>query len=144
VLFTVGDIQFLTRLIEGTYPNYEQVIPAANDKKMIVNRAALIKTIRRVSIMSKEQTRGIRVEVSENIIKISSSTPDLGEANDEIAAEYTGDELALGFNSGYLLDILEVMNSEKVIMEMQAPLSPVLVKDEQDENYRCVIMPMRI
>jgi DNA polymerase-3 subunit beta len=144
VLFTVGEIQFLTRLIEGTYPNYEQVIPAANDKRMVVNRAALVKTIRRVSIMSKEQTRGVKVEVAANLIKISSSNPDLGEANDEIAAEYTGEELTLGFNSGYLLDILEVMDSEKIIMEMQAPLSPVLVKDEQDENYRCVIMPMRI
>ncbi|TAN42662.1 MAG: DNA polymerase III subunit beta [Nitrospirae bacterium] len=143
VLFSVGEIQFLTRLIEGTYPNYEQVIPAANDKKIVVNREVLYKTVRRVSIMSKD-TKGIKVEAAENLFRISSSTPDLGEAHDEMAVDYNGEELALGFNSRYLLDILEVIDSEKVILEMQASLSPVLVKDAEDENYRCVIMPMRI
>lgn len=144
VLFTVGEIQFLTRLIEGTYPNYEQVIPANNDKNIIINRDLLARTIRRVAIMSKEQTRGVKVDISENLMKISSSNPDIGEANDEIVIEYSGESLTLGFNARYLLDILEVMDSDKVHLEMQAQLSPVLVRDEKDAEYRCVIMPMRI
>ncbi|MBI5102674.1 MAG: DNA polymerase III subunit beta [Nitrospirae bacterium] len=144
VMFSVGEIRFLTRLIEGTYPNYEQVIPQANDKKITVNKAALARTMRRVSIMAKEQTRGVKVDLADNLIKISSSNPDLGEANDEIAVEYKGEELTLGFNSGYLLDILEAIDSENIVLEMQASLSPVLVRDEKDENYRCVVMPMRI
>ncbi len=144
VLFSIGDIQFLTRLSEGTYPNYEQVIPANNDKSVVINRDILARTIRRVAIMSKEQTRAVRVDFSENIMKISSSNPDLGEAQDEIGIEYSGEGLTLGFNAKYLLDILEVMNSETVILEMQAQLSPVLVRDEKDGQYRCVIMPMRI
>jgi DNA polymerase-3 subunit beta len=94
--------------------------------------------------MSKEQTRGVKVDISENLMKISSSNPDIGEANDEIVIEYSGESLTLGFNARYLLDILEVMDSDKVHLEMQAQLSPVLVRDEKDAEYRCFIMPMRI
>ncbi len=79
-----------------------------------------------------------------NRVVITSSNPDMGEAQDEIAVDYAGEELSMGFNARYLIDILSAMSSEKIILEMQAPLSPVLVKDEKDEGYRCVIMPMRI
>jgi DNA polymerase III subunit beta len=144
VLFTIGDMQFLTRLIEGTYPNYEQVIPSGNEKKMLVQRETFAKTTRRVAIMSREKSNAIKVDLSEGMIALTSSNPDLGEAHDEIVVEYKGDSLSLGFNARYLLDILEVMASERVALEMQAPLSPVLVREENDENYRCVIMPMRI
>jgi DNA polymerase-3 subunit beta len=77
-------------------------------------------------------------------MKISSSNPDIGEAQDELAIDYVGEALTLGFNARYLLDILEVMASEKVQLEMQAQLSPVLIREEKDAQYRCVIMPMRI
>ncbi len=144
ILFTIGDMQFLTRLIEGTYPNYEQVIPSGNEKKILVQRDAFAKTTRRVAIMSRERSNAIKVDLSEGMIALTSSNPDLGEAHDEIMVEYKGENLSLGFNARYLLDILEVMASERVSLEMQAPLSPVLVREENDENYRCVIMPMRI
>lgn len=144
VLFSIGETQFLTRLIEGTYPNYEQVIPSSNEKRIVVQRDAFAKTTRRVAIMSKERSNAVKVDLSEDLITISSSNPDLGDAHDEMAVEYKGEELSLGFNARYLLDVLEAMSSEKIIMDMQAPLSPVLLKEESDEDYRCVIMPMRI
>jgi DNA polymerase-3 subunit beta len=144
VLFTLGQIQFLTRLIEGTYPNYEQVIPSGNEKKVTVLRDAFEKTIRRVAIMSRERSNAIKVDLAEGVMAITSSTPDIGEANDEVAVEYGGENLSLGFNARYLMDILQAMTSEKVTLEMQAPLSPVLIREDKDENYRCVIMPMRI
>ena len=144
VLFSVGDIQFLTRLIEGTYPNYEQVIPSSNDKKILVGRAQFLKTARRVAIMSRERSNAVKVDISGGLIALSSSNPDLGEARDEIAVDYKGDELSLGFNAKYLIDILEAMSSENISMELQAPLSPVLLKEEKDADYLCVIMPMRI
>ena len=144
VLFTVGDVQFLTRLIEGTYPNYEQVIPSGNEKKILVQRDAFIRTVRRAAIMSKERSNAVKVDLSENLITVTSNNPDLGEAKDEVAVDYKGENLSLGFNARYLIDILETMSSERVVMEMQAPLSPVLIKEEKDEDYRCVIMPMRI
>jgi len=144
VLFTVGEMQFLTRLIEGTYPNYEQVIPAANEKIVTVGREAFAKTLRRVAIMSKERSNAVKVDLSDGLIAITSSNPDLGEARDELAVEYAGEAVSLGFNARYLIDILEAMSSEKVVMELQAPLSPVLIREEKDVEYRCVIMPMRI
>ena len=144
ILFTVGDMQFLTRLIEGTYPNYEQVIPANNEKQVTVEREALAKTARRVSIMSRERSNAVKVEIEEGRITLSSSNPDLGEARDEVGADYKGEALSLGFNAKYLTDILDAMASERVVMELQAPLSPVLIRSEKDPDYRCVIMPMRI
>jgi DNA polymerase-3 subunit beta len=144
VLFSVGDIQFLTRLIEGTYPNYEQVIPSSNDKMILVDRAQFLKTARRVAIMSRERSNAVKVDISGGLLALSSSNPDLGEARDEISVDYKGDELSLGFNAKYLIDILEAMESDKIRMELQAPLSPVLLKEENDADYLCVIMPMRI
>jgi DNA polymerase-3 subunit beta len=144
VLFSIGDIQFLTRLIEGTYPNYEQVVPSANDKKIVIEREAFAKTTRRVAIMSRERSNAVKMDLSENLITITSSNPDIGEARDEISVSYKGEDMSLGFNARYLLDVLDAMASEKVIMELQAPLSPVLIKEEKDADYRCVIMPMRI
>ncbi|RPI37239.1 MAG: DNA polymerase III subunit beta [Nitrospiraceae bacterium] len=144
VMFSIGDIQFLTRLIEGTYPNYEQVIPSGNEKKVVIQKDSFVKTLRRVSIMSKERSNAVRLDLSDNLVVITSSSPDMGEAQDELAVNYSGETLSMGFNARYLIDILAAMSSENIILEMQAALSPVLVKDEKDEGYRCVIMPMRI
>ncbi|GAB4487188.1 MAG: DNA polymerase III subunit beta [Thermodesulfovibrionales bacterium] len=144
VLFTVGTIQFLTRLIEGTYPNYEQVLPSNNDKTASVQRDVFTRALRRAAIMSKERSNAVKVDLAENSMSVTSSNPDMGEAHDEFPVSYQGEKLTLGFNARYLLDILETLSSEKVLLEMQAALSPVLVRDEQDASYRCVIMPMRI
>jgi DNA polymerase-3 subunit beta len=144
VLFSIGEIQFLTRLIEGTYPNYEQVIPAANEKRIVIERGAFAKALRRVSIMAKDKTNAVKMDLGDNKLTVTTSNPDMGEATDEIAIEYAGEKTALGLNARYLLDIIEVMSSDRVIMEFQGALNPVLIKDEQDAEYRCVIMPMRI
>ncbi len=144
VLFTIGDMQFLTRLIEGTYPNYEQVIPAGNEKKVTIKREDFAKTLRRVAIMSKERSHSVKMDITENLIAVTSSNPDVGDAQDELPIAYQGESLSVGFNARYLIDILEAMTSENIVMELQAPLSPVLIKEEHNEEYRCVIMPMRI
>ena len=144
VLFSIEDIQFLTRLIEGTYPNYEQVIPAANDKSIVIERGPFARALRRVSLMAKDKTNAVKMDLGDNKLTITTSNPDMGEATDEIAIEYTGEKTALGLNAKYLLDIIEVMSSDRVIMEFQGALNPVLIKDEQDAEFRCVIMPMRI
>jgi DNA polymerase III subunit beta len=144
LLFSVGTIQFLTRLIDGSYPNYENVIPRTNEKKLVVGKDAFAKVLRRVSIMSKERASAVRCDVEENNLTVSSSSPDLGEAKEDLAADYKGEKLTLGFNARYVLDVLGAMSSEKVSLEMQDSLSPVLVKEDGNEDYKCVIMPMRI
>jgi DNA polymerase III subunit beta len=144
ILFNIGSIQFLTRLIEGSYPNYENVIPRTNEKQMSMGREAFIKVLRRVSVMSKERASAVRFDLEDSSLTISSSSPDLGEAREEIPVDYKGDKVTLGFNARYMLDVLGAMTSEKVTLELQDSLSPVLIKEDGNEDYKCVIMPMRI
>lgn len=144
VLFKIDDIQFLTRLIEGTYPNYEQVIPTANEKILTVDRNLLTKSLRRVSIMSRERSNAVKVDINSSNMVISASNPDLGEASDEISASYSGEAMTMAFNARYVLDALNVMSSEKVILKLNEPLSPAMITEDGREDYKCVVMPMRL
>ncbi len=144
LLFKIGDVQFLVRLIEGTYPNYEQVVPTANEKKVMIKREDLLRSLRRVSVMSRERSNAVKVDISNGTLAVSSSNPDLGEARDEVSVEYNGEEISLGFNARYLMDALSAMSAERVVFSLQDPLSPTLLQEEGKEDYRCVVMPMRI
>jgi DNA polymerase III subunit beta len=144
ILFTVGGIQFLTRLIEGTYPNYEQVLPADNNKSIIVGREAFSRALRIVSILSKERSSAVKVDISPDSMVISTSNPDLGDAKDEIAVNYAGEAMTFAFNARYLLDVLSVMQSESVVLRVNEPLSPTVLMEEGREDYKCVVMPMRL
>lgn len=144
LLFTIGKIQFLTRLIEGSYPNYENVIPQSNERKMSVARETFARVLRRVSVMSRERASAVRLDLDNDKMTLFSSSPDLGEAKEEVPVDYKGDAVTLGFNARYVLDVLNAMTSDKVVLELQDPLSPVLVKEDGKEDYKCVIMPMRI
>jgi len=144
VMFKIEAVEFLTRLIEGTYPNYDQVIPQNNEKKITISKEEFVKALRRVSIMSREKSNAIKADISEGALAVSASNPDLGEARDEVKIEYKGEPLSLGFNARYLIDALSAMSGERVVFELQDPLSPTLLKEEGSDNYRCVIMPMRV
>ncbi len=144
VLFRIGDVQFLVRLIEGSYPNYEQVLPPSNEKKVTVSREDFLRTLRRVSIMSRERSNAVKVDIADSSLAVSSSSPDIGEARDEIAVEYKGEDISAGFNARYLMDALDAMTSDKVVFALRDPLSPTLLKEEGSEDYKCVVMPMRI
>jgi len=144
ILFKTGGAEFLARLIEGTYPSYGQVIPAANEKKILIRRESFIKALRRVSVMSRERSNAVKLSIEPSRMRLSSSNPDLGEAKDEIEMQYEGESLEAGFNARYLLDVLQAMSSENVRFELQDQLSPTLLKEEGDEHYKCVVMPMRI
>lgn len=144
ILFRIGDVQFLVRLIEGTYPNYEQVIPLSNEKVITISKEGFLKALKRVSIMSKDKSNAIKMDIADNSLTLSSSSPDLGEARDEIGVEYKGEALSTGFNAQYLIDALNAMTSEKVEFALKDALSPTLLKEDGREDYKCVVMPMRI
>lgn len=144
ILFKINGIEFLARLIEGTYPNYVQVIPVNNQKRVVAVREDFVKALRRVYIMSRDRSNAVRVDFSAGSMTLTSTNPDLGEATDEFAVEYGGEALTTGFNARYLLDVLNAMPSEKVAFELQDPLSPTVLKKENSEDYKCVVMPMRI
>jgi DNA polymerase-3 subunit beta len=144
ILFSVGKIQFLTRLIEGTYPNYEQVVPPDNNKTLSVSRDAFSKSLKIVSIFSKERSSAVKVDINTDSMIISTSNPDLGDAKDEITVKYDGDAMTIAFNARYLLDVLSVMESETITLKLNEPLSPVLLMEDTREDYKCVVMPMRL
>jgi len=94
--------------------------------------------------MSREKSNAIRLDVTDGVLSVSSSNPDLGEAGEEAEVEYSGEAIALGFNARYLIDCLSVMTSDNVNFILQDPASPTLLKEEGNEEYRCVIMPLRL
>ncbi|MBF0559922.1 MAG: DNA polymerase III subunit beta [Nitrospirae bacterium] len=144
ILFEMDSIQFLARLIEGTYPNYEQVIPVAGEKTLVVDRIALMKSMRRVSIMSKERSSAVKVDIEPNLMSISASNPELGEAKDELSMEYSGEAITVAFNARYILDALSVMSSDSILIKINEPLSPTLLMESGKDDYKYIVMPMRL
>jgi len=145
--FKSATTQVFTRLIEGPYPNYEQVIPRENDKTMTVDRATLAASLRRMSIVASDQTHRIRMAISNASCKLSVQTPDLGEAQEEFAVNYEGDTLEIGFNAAYLLEILKYMPTDEVRMTFKGPeraatIEPVGWNDPA--AYLTLVMPLRL
>jgi DNA polymerase-3 subunit beta len=143
LFFSTDDIVLTSRLIEGTYPNYEQVVPKDNEKEVLVDKVSFLKALRRTSIMSREKTNAIRLDLENEKITLISMNPDIGEAREEISAQYKGEQMTIGYNARYLMDILQSMDGDEVVLRLQEPLSPTLVKETGNEEYTCVVMPMR-
>jgi DNA polymerase III subunit beta len=136
-----------TRLIEGPYPNYEQVIPKDNDRYAIVDAKSLTSALRRMSVIASDQTHRIRLSFNAAMLKFSVQTPDLGEATDELPIRFTGDPLDIGFNASYLLEILKYMPTEEVRMTFKAPERAATIEPEgwsEPAQYLCLVMPLRL
>lgn len=136
-----------TRIIEGPYPPYEQVIPRDNDKYAIVDKASLISALRRMSVMASDQTHRIKLSFNSGMLKFSVTTPDLGEAQDELQVRFTGDPLDIGFNANYLLEILRYLPTEEIRMTFKAPERAATIEPEgwsDPATYMCLVMPLRL
>ena len=134
-----------TRLIEGPYPNYQQVIPTDSDKKATANRDELSSAIRRMAVVASDQTHRVRMGFSPGTLSFRVQTPDLGEAEEEMAVEYDGDALEIGFNANYLLEVLRYMPDEDVVMEFKAPERAATFLPASGElDYLCLVMPLRL
>lgn len=144
IIFNIGSTILLSRPIEGNYPNYEQILVTTHDKKVSLNREVFVGALRRVSILSREKTNAVKLDIESDKMLLSSSNPDMGEAKEELGIYYRGEAVAVGFNARYLLDALGAMDAEKVVMDLYDPLSPAYLTEEGDKDYRCVVMPMRI
>jgi DNA polymerase-3 subunit beta len=146
--FRSGGTEVYTRLIEGAYPNYEQVIPKDNDKYAVVDKRALESAVRRMAVVASDQTHRIKMAFEEGRAHLNVLTPDLGEGHDELELEYQGDKLEIGFNANYLLEVLRYMPTDEVKLTFQAPeraatLEPVGEGDEKID-YLCLVMPLRL
>lgn len=134
----------MARLIEGTFPNYEQVVPKMHPKRITLSRGALAAALRRVSVLSEERTRPVKFALAPGALKLSAYHPDFGEAEESIEVEYAGEDVTIGFNSRYVLDALGAQAAEQVVLELKDSLSPGVIKSFEEEGALCVIMPMRI
>lgn len=136
-----------TRLIEGPYPNYEQVIPKDNDRVAIADKAALVSALKRMSVVASEQTHRIRLSFNSGMLKFSVQTPDLGEAQDELPIRFSGDQLDIGFNASYLLEILRYIPTDDVRITLKAPERAATLEPEgwgDPASYLCLVMPLRL
>ncbi|MGQ0640233.1 MAG: DNA polymerase III subunit beta [Gemmatimonadaceae bacterium] len=137
----------LTRLIEGPYPNYDQVIPRDNDRVAVVNRANLTSALRRMAIVASDQTHRVRLSFNTAILRFSVQTPDLGEAQDEMQVDYSGDPLEIGFNGMYLLETLRYMPTDDVKITFKNPERAATIEPSNwsdSAKYLGLVMPLRL
>jgi len=134
----------IMRLVNGDFPDYNRVIPKQNEDIVTVNRDILLHALRRMSILSSEKSKGVKLQLKNNILEISSSNPEVGDAREEIDIKYSGPEMIIGFNARYMIDILQALGSEKIKIAVRDNMSPGLLTPDGDDGFISVIMPMRL
>jgi len=144
MIFRKSGLLLTSRLMEGNYPNYQQVIPKEGGKKISVNRIELESALRRVSVLSRDKASAVKVSFAPGKMTLFSSSPDYGEATEELPARYEGEALSSGFNARYLLDVFGVMDGESVSLQIETPLSPCLIQESESPGFKCVVMPIKI
>jgi len=144
IRFTIGSVVLTSKLIDGTFPDYQRVIPSGNDKKLTIDRQSFASAVDRVSTISSERGRAVKLAIADGQLTLTVNNPDSGSATDELPAEYDADPIEIGFNSKYLLDITGQLSGSDAIFMLADAGSPTLVRDTGDENALYVLMPMRV
>lgn len=153
-LFQVGGTEIYTRLIEGTFPKYEQVIPKESPKRIVVNREALLTACRRVSHVSDTLSHQMQMGLSPNLITVKAESAEQGEVRDELPVEYDGESMEIGFNASFVMEILKAMDGERAVFLLNTPVTAGIVEPEEsgggaegvaaEEKYLFLIMPLRL
>tara|TARA_B100002003_G_scaffold229422_1_gene238712 strand:+ start:681 stop:1808 length:1128 start_codon:yes stop_codon:yes gene_type:complete len=141
--FSGNRIHFKTRLIEGKFPNCDPIIPKDNDLRATIHRENLIHSLRIVSAISTEKLRPVKLNLEANQLKLESEKTEFGEASDEFTVNYDGKPFEIGFNTRYLLDVLNVMKSEEILMEFKNSMSPSVIREPNNDIFLSVLMPLR-
>ncbi|MAD99435.1 MAG: DNA polymerase III subunit beta [Proteobacteria bacterium] len=141
--FSGNRIHFKTRLIEGKFPNCDPIIPKDNDLRATIHRENLIHSLRIVSAISTEKLRPVKLNLEANQLKLESEKTEFGEASDEFTVNYDGKPFKIGFNTRYLLDVLNVMKSEEIQMEFKNSMSPSVIREPNNDIFLSVLMPLR-
>jgi len=137
-------VTFTSKLIDGKFPDYQQVIPSDPDKELVCSRDALLQAFNRISVLSNEKFRGMRIQLEPNLIRASVNNPEQEEAEEEIEVRYDADGFEIGFNIGYFMDALSVIKTQDVVVHLKDSNHSCLVKGVNDEASKYVIMPMRL
>jgi DNA polymerase III subunit beta len=142
--FSFGDVVLITKLIDGTFPDYGRVIPASNDKFLTVERQPFANAVDRVSTISSERGRAVKLAMADNKLTLSVTNPDSGSAVEELEVDYDAAPLEIGFNARYLLDITGQLDGDTALFKLADPGSPTLVLDHEGAVALYVLMPMRV
>ncbi|MFO8073766.1 MAG: DNA polymerase III subunit beta [Polyangia bacterium] len=138
-----AEFLFVTKLIDAEFPPYDQVIPKGQDRIVTSDRAALLEALRRVSVVSSDRTLGIKFQLGSGSLEISSDNPSVGKGSEVVDVGYDGEELTIGFNARYFIDVLSVLEDDEIRLELAGSLDPAVVRDSSD-SFVGVIMPMRV
>jgi DNA polymerase-3 subunit beta len=144
IRFAFGETVLSSKLIDGTFPDYEKVIPTGNDKLLEIDCRQFAAAVDRVATISTERSRSVKLEISPNNLTLSASSPEAGSAREEIEVSYDKEPIEIGFNSKYLLDIAQQVEGETVQMLLADGASPTIVRDTADSSALYVLMPMRV
>jgi DNA polymerase-3 subunit beta len=144
IRFSIGNVVLTSKLIDGTFPDYQRVIPAGNDKELVVDKKDFEAAVDRVSTVSSERGRAVKLSLSSGKLILSVTNPDSGSATEEIEVEYDADPIDIGFNSRYLLDIASQLDGEIAVLRLADPGSPTLIEDKDAKGSLYVLMPMRV
>jgi len=144
IRFSIGDLVMTSKLIDGTFPDYNRVIPTANDKALSITRESFAKAVDRVSTLSSDRGRAVKLNLSDKSLVLTVNNPDSGSATEELSVDYTEEPLEIGFNARYLLDITGQLESETAKFWLADAGSPTMVRDSSDISALYVLMPMRV
>ena len=144
IRFTIGSVVLTSKLIDGTFPDYQRVIPTGNDKKLIIDRQSFAAAVDRVSTISSERGRAVKMSIADGQVTLAVNNPDSGSATEELAADYSSDPIEIGFNARYLLDVAAQLSGTEARFMLADAGSPTLIHDTSDETTLYVLMPMRV
>ncbi|MFL6799824.1 MAG: DNA polymerase III subunit beta [Xanthobacteraceae bacterium] len=144
IRLSIANAVLTSKLIDGTFPDYGRVIPVSNDKELTVDKKEFEQAVDRVSTVSSERGRAVKLSLSNDKLMLSVTNPDSGSATEEIEAEYGSEPLDIGFNSRYLLDIAAQLDGEAAVLKLADPGSPTLIQDRDTTGALYVLMPMRV
>ncbi|MFD1329261.1 DNA polymerase III subunit beta [Mycoplana ramosa] len=144
IRFTIGSVVLTSKLIDGTFPDYQRVIPTSNEKELRIDCQSFAQAVDRVSTISSERGRAVKLSLAEGQMTLTVNNPDSGSATEEVAVGYDSDPLEIGFNAKYLLDITAQLSGEEAVFLLADPGSPTLVRDLAGDDALYVLMPMRV
>lgn len=144
IRFIFDEVSLTSKLIDGAFPDYERVIPSANDKMLKIDKKALFAAADRVSIIASDKSRGIKLKVADNALTLTATSPEAGSAEEVLEGDFPHDMIEIGFNSRYLMDILSQISGDTADISFADGSAPAIIQDQADRSALYVLMPMRV
>ena len=144
IKLSFNNVVLTSKLLDGTFPDYSRVIPEHNDKLVTISNQSISEAVDRVSTVSTDKTRAIKINIKKGSVVISATNPDKGSASEHLDVVYDGDEVEIGFNSKYVLDVARQIKGNEILIKLSDSVSPTLVYDKDDKDVLFVLMPMRV